>query len=924
MRPPIKGCWAKLTLGEAGDLIAWHPVRHHCADVAATMEGLLGIAIIRRRLAMLAGREELSDIDVARLCFLTALHDAGKVNHGFQAKRDRRDRSGWAGHVDELLWVLTDSPGQLCQRAQGALLLDELVGWFEHEDSLFDYVAVSVSHHGTPPNLDGLGRGKGSRLWSSVDGRDPIAEMARLSAAARQWFPQAFEQSSYTLPDSQPFLHVFSGLITLADWIGSDDEPGAFPHSEGGQSDFARMRFARQRATEILDRLGLSTWTARAELGPSAPGFEILRADPEHSIRPAQAAVSALPVPTEGSTAVLEAETGSGKTEAALLHFFKLYHAGLVDGLYFALPTRTAATQIHRRAFEAIARVFPNPETRPAVVLAVPGYLRVDDVLGRRGNGFDVQWERGASVPTLSSPAALWDDDERERLRFRTWAAEHPKRYLAGAVVVGTIDQVLLSALKVKHAHLRTAALLRHLLVIDEVHASDAYMTAVVEQVLERHNRAGGHALLMSATLGGNVRARLLHPRSQDRKSPSLEDAVKAPYPLLTHRPRGASQHRTEEHAIRHCGDQRSVEVRLSHEMEDVRAVAERALAAGRSGARVMVLRNTVGACVATQQALEESASNANDSPLLFDARGVPSPHHSRYARPDRETLDKSIEQRFGKDRSQTPGGAVVVATQTVQQSLDLDADLLITDLCPMDVLLQRVGRLHRHQRDNRPEGFRHAAVEVLVPYIPSLGAYLRDNGEARGPRGSGIGIVYRDLRILEATWRVLADRAELRVPADCRELVERSTHPEALARLAEQLGGSWRKHAEQIAGEIGAEGTVARLNAFSLDERYSTLSFSRASDGRIQTRLGEGDRLVELPDVERSPFGEALQHLTIPSWLLKGVEAEATLADVDAQPGTLRFSLGSKPFVYDRFGLQLAGDSKQTDPSVAEKKGES
>src|SRR5690606_3841040 len=157
------------------------------------------------------------------------------------------------------------------------------------------------------------------------------------------------------------------------------------------------------------------------------------------------------PIAEQGSTVILEAETGSGKTEAALLHFMKLFHAGLVDGLYFALPTRTAATQIHGRVCAVIARAFPNAATRPAVVLAVPGYLRVDDVLGTRGPNFSVAWSPDQPAPILASPQALWNDDEVERYRFRGWAAEHPKRYLAGTVVVGTIDQVLLSALKVNH-----------------------------------------------------------------------------------------------------------------------------------------------------------------------------------------------------------------------------------------------------------------------------------------------------------------------------------------------------------------------------------------------------------------------------------------------------------------------------------------
>jgi CRISPR-associated endonuclease/helicase Cas3 len=135
--------------------------------------------------------------------------------------------------------------------------------------------------------------------------------------------------------------------------------------------------------------------------------------------------------------------------------------------MYFALPTRTAATQMHQRVYEAITRAFPSESTRPPVVLAVPGYIAVDDGVAHRLPGFEV----------------LWNDNEAERFRFRGWAAENPKRYLAGPIVVGTIDQVLLSTLMVSHAHMRATALLRQFLVVDEVHASDSYMIALLRSV---------------------------------------------------------------------------------------------------------------------------------------------------------------------------------------------------------------------------------------------------------------------------------------------------------------------------------------------------------------------------------------------------------------------------------------------------------
>ncbi|MCA9655789.1 MAG: CRISPR-associated helicase Cas3', partial [Myxococcales bacterium] len=514
---------------------------------------------------------------------------------------------------------------------------------------------------------------------------------------------------------------------------------------------------------------------ARRGLGSTAPSFHSISGfDP----RPAQQATLELPLDRQGSLTVLEAETGSGKTEAALARFMRLFHAGEVDGLYLALPTRTAATQLHRRVHEALVRAFPREDERPPAVLAVPGYLRVDDHEGRRLPGFEV----------------LWNDDGKAALRHRGWAAEHPKRYLAGAVVVGTIDQVLLSTLMVSHAHMRATCAARHLLVVDEVHASDDYMIALLEAVLRFHLGAGGHALLMSATLGSAARGRLLAAAGPEPELPGLDDAVAEPYPLVSHAPRGESPQR---HAVAHVGAGKGVHPRLLRAADEPEAVAAAALDAAQAGACVLVVRNLVRDCVATQLALEALASTRGASELLFAVGGIVAPHHSRYAREDRTRLDAAVEALFGKQRP-SGRGRVLVATQTVEQSLDLDADLLLTDLCPMDVLLQRIGRLHRHDRP-RPAGFEQAQVQVLVPEQRALGQHIRADGTALGPHGYGT--VYGDLRVLEATLRLCERGGTFVIPEHNRALVEGSTHPSVLRALVEDLGEAWARHGERVLG---------------------------------------------------------------------------------------------------------------------------
>lgn len=876
--------WGKLEHDEAKEVIAWHPLIAHCADVAACAEALLQRTLLRRRFARLAGRDDLDEVMIARLAVLAAFHDIGKFNLGFQRKSEPKP-GATAGHVVEVL-ALFDYRGALRDQLIDALP-SELMTWCDYPD---EYLAASIGHHGRPASCDA------SRAepwaWKAAGALDPFAGIADLAAKTRTWFPEAYRGKGPALPDDPPFQHAFAGLVMLADWLGSDVRH--FPYADDLGD---RMPFARERARKALRDVGIDAHLSRMSLGPEPVGFHTVS---DFEPREAQAKMLDLPLAPGGDLVILESETGSGKTEAALARYIRLFQAGLVDGMVFALPTRTAATQLHERVCKAVARAFPDENTRPPVVLAVPGYLKVDEVTGQKLPGFQV----------------LWNDDDKERFRYRGWAAENSKRYLAGPIVVGTIDQVLLSSLRVGHAHLRATALLRQFLVVDEVHASDAYMNRILEEVLRFHLAAGGHAFLMSATLGSFVRERLVRaamglPVIQGG-SIGLERALATPYPVIHHATRSGEKTVTP---IASPGLAKTIQVTLDAIADDAHEVAQRALDAARKGARVIVLRNTVSDAIATQQALEEIARPA-DAPLLFRVGDVLAVHHARFAREDRERLDEAIEARFGK-RAPAHGGAIVVATQTVQQSLDLDADILFTDLAPMDVLLQRFGRVHRHrERDPvRPMGFKVAKAVVMVGDAP-LQAAIGSDGEARGKHG--VGTVYEDLLILEATRRRLEHDGTLRIPEQNRELVEVTTHPEALGTLADRLGEAWRKHLTKTSGKLFAERGVALLNLVERDAHFGDYSFDKGGlDERVASRLGESDRRAIFEQPFAGPFGGELRELRIPGWLVKEVkELDVGPTDVETTVGpagtAVGFAFGTRRFVYDRLGLRdmTANDS--------------
>jgi len=848
-----------------------HRLEHHCADVAACFEGLLDDPVLRARFARAAGSSECTHTTAARLTFLAYLHDFGKLNAGFQLKVRPRSElppgsPRQAGHIAEALLCFEQS--DIC-----ALLgLHDIVD--EWGDGVVSLAHAMLAHHGRParrPTRSGSGP---PELWKPFAGYDPRATAKLLSERGRSWFPTAFTRGP-CMPDSPALAHLFAGIVALADQLGSDEE--AFRYEP--DPDPAYIERARRIATDVIRSRGFRRRDSMAVATDTiSRDFRSLF---DHSgLRPSQREMSAAPV--DQPLLILESETGSGKTEAAILRFAALWHAGLVDGLYFAVPTRAAAKQLHGRVSRALGRLFP-PASHVETVLAVPGYLVAGEAEGRRVERFDV----------------FWEDKPDEEERLARWSAESARKFLSARAAVGTIDQVLLAGLRVKWAHFRAASLSRSLLVVDEVHASDAYMTELLLGVLKGHLALGGHALLMSATLGAAARSKFTN-RGARSSPPAPRDAENVPYPTLTLVP---ADGRPETRAITTSGPTKAVSMSAVSTLGDPDSIARTAAAAARDGARVLVIRNTVSSA---QEVFGALLAQGRDDVMLTVAGG-PALHHSRFAAEDRRLLDGAVEGAIGKEASRFAGGLVVVGTQTLEQSLDIDADFLISDLCPVDVLLQRIGRLHRHARTSRPRPFRDARCLVLVPETGlegGLGGGLLGHGLGVSERGG----IYVDLVGLEATWKLISDHATWTIPAMNRMLVERATHPETLDRLARELGERWVSHASRVFGRRAAGAGVARNHALTRDEPFDEDLVFPDLDDHVRTRLGEDGPRVVLSDPVAGPFGAAVQTFNLPAHLFRGgvprkEEIEAARA-VPVPEGGLMLQVGDHRLAYDRTGI--------------------
>ncbi len=881
--------WAKAGSARESGPERIHLLEHHLADVGACFEAIIAQPTIRRRLARSAGLQDIDESTASRLALFAALHDIGKVNIGFQTKVWRRE--DWprgqqppdsGGHFNELVPVLTRDDD-----ATAGWFFDNLGWWWDAIETwddrggmtVCDFLVATLSHHGQPLQVTGNKKSRHPRLWRKYGELDPADYVRRIGELARGWFPRAFEATAPGLPRLPHFQHLFLGICTLADWIGSNEE--WFPYESDEVDGY--MSRAREQARRAIASVGLDITKQRDSFAGWPRDFGRLFGLPGAVPNAIQRTVRESPL--DEPLMIIESETGSGKTEAALWRFARMYEEGLVDGMYFALPTRAAATQIHGRVSRFVERLYPE-NARPEVVLAVPGYIKVGEIEGRHLQDYVVWWENNAE----------------EDLRSRQWAAESSKRYLAAQIAVGTVDQAMMAALRVRHAHMRAACLSRNLLVVDEVHASDTYMRHILRELLNAHINTGGYALLMSATLGSSAREEWLAAGMAVVREPQeLQKAIAAPYPAIsTAGNRGESLMGTAENGL-----DKSLAIKSEPLIDNHSSVARLALEAAQDGAKVLVIRNTVSSAIETQRALEVMA-DVDEYALLFSLRERPTLHHGRFAVQDRRELDRAVEQQLGKVRPF--GGLVVIGTQTLEQSLDIDADVLITDLCPVDVLLQRIGRLHRHSRLDRPTHHREPRCVVLTPQVGDLSSLLRKGGSNTTGLGPS-GFVYPDLRVLEATRHLIEEYSTWEIPRMNRKLVERATHPDALHEIVERNGAEWAQHERETKGGYIADGLTAhdalvRRNKTFYEDNRDVLFGSQ--EEKIRTRLGDEGVEVEFVTAPKSPFNSerAIESLTIGAHLLRGTVPNGPVG-TEAVPGGFTFSIGEESFGYDRLGLR-------------------
>lgn len=790
----------------------FHRLAYHSLDVGAVAADLLEHD--PRWLARIAALSGFTPESLrTNVPYLLALHDLGKFSEPFQDQRPELIAELQGPRERRLCAVYHDSLGYLLWRSWASRRVDpreaallavihpvvaggEPLAADDAADVMQSWMAAVLGHHGKPPEECALpydvfkahpekplARSRKDAATFALGVRDllspgplasRLADVDALTASAKA--------SSWWV----------AGFAILCDWLGSNT--GFFPYEDRPVAlaeYWARARVAARRAVESSGLIGARPRPFRGMAG-LFPGI----AEPT----PLQRAAAGVEIDEGPQLYVLEDLTGAGKTEAALVLAQRLISTGRADGLFFALPTMATANAMHERVAPLLGELFEGPAS---YLLTHSGpQLTERDRIAIGGRAADAPYARDEQTTATRTASA--------------WLADGRKKALLADLGVGTIDQALLAALQSRHAALRLLGLHHHVLVVDEVHACDAYMLGVLSGLLRIHARLGGSAILLSATLPLEQRRMLARAFAEGLGEGRAPLPSCEAYPLLTAvSAGGAIRERPVEPRV---GASRTVPVEWCGTVEEVVALL---VSTARRGGCACWIRNSVKDAVEGFEAV--AAALGPERVTLF---------HARFALGDRSRIERDVLRRFGKDVADSQrGGHVVVATQVVEQSLDIDFDAMVSDLCPIDRLIQRAGRLQRHVRSRRVAPI---VLHVLAP------AWSEDPPRTwLASPFHRTAHVYPDPGVLWRTARALQG-GTIELPGAARALVEAvygdPTVPAALERRANIAQGQALSH----------EG-VAQNAILKLELGYLRTGADWSSEARTPTRLGEPTMTVRI-----------------------------------------------------------------------------
>ncbi|CAG9000046.1 MAG: CRISPR-associated endonuclease/helicase Cas3 [Candidatus Celerinatantimonas neptuna] len=741
--------WGKAQKGDSVTGDAYHLLPYHCLDVAAV--GYQFLALDKPLTQDLAAFLEITPKQLRDMvAFALALHDFGKFANAFQRLYSsesqqlyhpekgraydshdyRHDRLGlffWT-QLEDLFWDKIEySSGQKSQSVLNKL-----------QKSWMVLMHCVLGHHGQPVE-DRL-------IRSMCDFTEPHNVQA-----ARLWLDALFELLPLDLPLTmmvdkgwrKRFKQVswhLAGIAVLSDWIGSNQD--YFIYQSQVESLNSYWDRACHNAALALHEFGL-------EQHQQVGSFQSVQTHFGFFPTPLQAWAEQVEVDAMPHLFILEDITGSGKTEAALTLVHRLMASGAADGFYFGLPTMATSNAMFSRVVKHYAQMYDCHDNIPDIVLA-HGARDMNEQFQQikfRADTGEKPYESG---------------DQTATAQCNTWLADSRKKALLAPVGVGTIDQALMAVLPRRHQSLRLLGMNRKILIFDEIHAADDYMFELLEGLLKLHFHQGGSVILLTATLPLKQRQRLVNIWRSAAGLPEYP-LQKTDFPLATYaRLRDCPR---EIKLESRASVKRRVDVKFLHHQHACLDVIRQAVANEQC---VVWVRNSVQDALDAYQ-LVQSIMDHSENCILF---------HSRFTLLDRQKIEHNVLDILGKTYDHAASlraGKVLISTQIFQESLDADADVMISDLCPIDDLIQRAGRLRRHIRDAKGnylgEGVDQRGIPVLCVHAPLWDEHPSSDWLSRDFQNTEY--VYRSPGRLWLGQQILQQLGAIRMPEDARTLIE-------------------------------------------------------------------------------------------------------------------------------------------------------
>jgi len=702
------------------------------------------------------------NLTAALIGALAALHDLGKISPGFQRKCEQWLKDNGLFQIDRnACWdtAMESDHGKVSHAAIQSFLLKNNI-----DGRTAKYLSTVLgAHHGrlSPPN------DRGYRPSGAInDSFSKIDWDAERNATAQKLYESfAGNSAPVSFTAETPSLWWLAGLTSVADWIGSDERFFPADSSPNNQAETAQqaLEFIGLRKPAFIGNLTFHDLFHDAD----KPEVEWIANEMQ---------LKTLSTITEPGAYVIEAPMGMGKTEAALWAAYQLLGSGKATGIYFALPTQATSNRMHIRMNEFVSRISGAESTSRLI----------------HGNS----WLMEKKIPLSPGVTSKGSDNDDARAG-RDWFSS-AKRALLAPFGIGTVDQALLGVVAAKHFFVRHFALAGKVVILDEVHSYDVYTGCLIDKLITTLDGLGCTVIVLSATLTGKRRRQIVASVEKPR------DDANQPYPLIT----GQINQQPCMPVSAMAPESRTVQVNFIAASDAV----EQAVSLARKGGSVLWICNTVGAAQQQFQQFESLAQGEFQVGLL----------HSRFSFWRREQLEQLWMERFGKD-GKTRCPSILVSTQVVEQSVDLDADLLITELAPTDMLLQRLGRLWRHSRENRPvENPRICIIEEDESLEELQNMEPSAIVKALGKKAK----VYAPFILLRTLERWKAAMGKVSIPGQIRTMIE-DTY------LDREETPSWQKLSEEWFGTDSAKALIASRNSniwqLALDDREG-----------VQTRINE------------------------------------------------------------------------------------